>query len=105
MGLFANFDDLRIGMSLTITIQPIIRIEISHILHFFYWTVFSLLFWTLFDIIHSMNSPLYNDILDRFFYSKTISEYSLDAITRASEYFGNPHHSFKGIHIAGTNGK
>lgn len=47
----------------------------------------------------------YEDILSQFFKSETITDYSLDNIRRACEYFGNPQNSYKSIHIAGTNGK
>ena len=47
----------------------------------------------------------YPDILKKFFYSETTNDYTLEKITRACAYFGNPQNSFKSIHIAGTNGK
>jgi dihydrofolate synthase / folylpolyglutamate synthase len=47
----------------------------------------------------------YNDILEQFFHTEKITEYSLDNIRAACTYFGNPQESLKCIHIAGTNGK
>ncbi len=47
----------------------------------------------------------YEQILKTFFHSENTTKYSLENITRACEYFGNPQNSFKSIHIAGTNGK
>lgn len=47
----------------------------------------------------------YNSILEQFFRVEKITEYSLEKIRLACEYFGNPQESFKSIHIAGTNGK
>ncbi len=47
----------------------------------------------------------YQDILKKFFHSETTNDYTLEKITRACAYFGNPQNSFKSIHIAGTNGK
>ncbi len=51
-----------------------------------------------------MNST-YQDILKKFFHSETTNDYTLEKITRACAFFGNPQNSFKSIHIAGTNGK
>ncbi len=50
-------------------------------------------------------SKEYNLILEQFFHTEKITEYSLDNIRVACEYFGNPQNSFKSVHIAGTNGK
>ncbi len=47
----------------------------------------------------------YQLLLEKFFHSESIEEYSLEKMTLACEYFGNPQNSFKSIHIAGTNGK
>lgn len=47
----------------------------------------------------------YNSILEQFFHTEKITEYSLDKIRDACAYFGNPQDSFQSIHIAGTNGK
>jgi dihydrofolate synthase / folylpolyglutamate synthase len=47
----------------------------------------------------------YNSILEEFFHTEKITEYSLDKIRSACEYFGNPQDSFQSIHIAWTNGK
>jgi dihydrofolate synthase/folylpolyglutamate synthase len=47
----------------------------------------------------------YNSILEQFFHTEKITEYSLEKIREACEYFENPQNSFKSIHIAGTNGK
>lgn len=47
----------------------------------------------------------YNSILEQFFHTEIITEYSLDKIRAACEYFGNPQDSFSSVHIAGTNGK
>ena len=47
----------------------------------------------------------YNQILRQFFHTETITEYTLDPISLACEYFSHPHQAFKSIHIAGTNGK
>ncbi len=54
--------------------------------------------------IYTMNHT-YTDILARFFHSEVISNYSLDNIRRACEYFGNPQNQLNCIHIAWTNGK
>ncbi len=47
----------------------------------------------------------YNEIIEKFFLSEYIGEYSLSNIRKACEHFGNPQNQFKCIHIAGTNGK
>ncbi len=47
----------------------------------------------------------YSSILEQFFHTEKITEYSLDKIRDACEYFGNPQDTFKSIHIAWTNGK
>jgi len=47
----------------------------------------------------------YQEVLSQFFHTEKITDYSLDKIHSACEYFGNPQDSFKSIHIAGTNGK
>ena len=47
----------------------------------------------------------YLELLERFFKTEIIEDYSLAKIQQACEYFGNPQNSFKSIHIAGTNGK
>ncbi len=47
----------------------------------------------------------YQKILEKFFKTEIIEDYSLTKIQKACEYFGNPQNSFKSIHIAGTNGK
>lgn len=47
----------------------------------------------------------YNSILEQFFHTEKITEYSLEKIRQACEHFENPQNSFKSIHIAGTNGK
>lgn len=47
----------------------------------------------------------YNSILEQFFHTEKITDYSLDKIRDACAYFGNPQDSFQSIHIAGTNGK
>ena len=51
-----------------------------------------------------MNSN-YQEIVDKFYHTEIIEDYSLEKIARACEYFWNPEKSFKSIHIAGTNGK
>lgn len=51
-----------------------------------------------------MNST-YQNILKKFFHSETTNDYTLEKITHACAFFGNPQNSFKSIHIAGTNGK
>ncbi len=51
-----------------------------------------------------MNST-YQNILKQFFHSETTNDYTLEKITRACTFFGNPQDSFLSIHIAGTNGK
>ena len=56
------------------------------------------------SLTKTMNQK-YNSILEQFFHTEIITEYSLDKIRAACEYFGNPQDSFKSIHIAGTNGK
>ena len=48
---------------------------------------------------------IYTNILEKFFHSETTNDYTLEKITRACEYFGNPQDTFQSIHIAGTNGK
>lgn len=52
-----------------------------------------------------MYNQKYNSILEQFFHTEKITEYSFHKIREACEYFGNPQNSFKSIHIAGTNGK
>lgn len=47
----------------------------------------------------------YTELLDEFFKTEIIEEYSLSKIQKACEYFDNPQNSYKSIHIAGTNGK
>jgi len=47
----------------------------------------------------------YDSILEVFFHTEKITDYSLDKIRDACAYFGNPQDAFKSIHIAGTNGK
>ncbi len=47
----------------------------------------------------------YNSILEQFFHTEKITDYSLDKIRSACEYFGNPQDSFQSIHITWTNGK
>lgn len=47
----------------------------------------------------------YNSILKDFFHTEKITEYSLEKITLACNFFGDPQDSFRSIHIAGTNGK
>jgi dihydrofolate synthase/folylpolyglutamate synthase len=47
----------------------------------------------------------YSSILEQFFHTEKITDYSLDKIRSACEYFGNPQDTFKSIHIAWTNGK
>lgn len=47
----------------------------------------------------------YQDILKEFFHSETTNDYTLEKITRACAFFGDPQNSFQSIHIAGTNGK
>lgn len=47
----------------------------------------------------------YTELLERFFKTEIIEDYSLAKIQKACEYFGNPQDSYKSIHIAGTNGK
>jgi dihydrofolate synthase / folylpolyglutamate synthase len=47
----------------------------------------------------------YHSILEEFFHTEKITDYSLDKIRSACEYFGNPQDSFQSIHIAWTNGK
>jgi folylpolyglutamate synthase/dihydropteroate synthase len=42
----------------------------------------------------------YSSILEQFFHTEKITEYSLDKIRDACEYFGNPQDTFKSIHIA-----
>lgn len=52
-----------------------------------------------------MYNQKYNSILEQFFHTENIKDYSLQNIRQACEHFGNPQNSFKSIHIAGTNGK
>ncbi len=47
----------------------------------------------------------YTELLERFFKTELIEDYSLSKIQKACEYFDNPQNSYKSIHIAGTNGK
>jgi folylpolyglutamate synthase/dihydropteroate synthase len=47
----------------------------------------------------------YNSILEQFFHTEIITEYSLEKIRAACYHFGNPQDSLRSIHIAGTNGK
>ncbi len=47
----------------------------------------------------------YRELLEKFFKTEAIEEYSLTKIWKACEYFGNPQNNYKSIHIAGTNGK
>lgn len=47
----------------------------------------------------------YAELLEKFFKTEIIEDYSLTKIQKACEYFGNPQNSYKSIHIAGTNGK
>lgn len=47
----------------------------------------------------------YSEILEKFFQTEYIGEYSLTNIRKACEHFGNPQNEFKSIHIAWTNGK
>jgi dihydrofolate synthase/folylpolyglutamate synthase len=51
-----------------------------------------------------MNSE-YWELLEKFFKTEIIEDYSLKKIQKACEYFGNPQNIYKSIHIAGTNGK
>ena len=52
-----------------------------------------------------MNTNTYKKILEKFFRSEVLNDYTLEKIHRACEYFGHPEKSFRSIHIAGTNGK
>ncbi len=47
----------------------------------------------------------YQNILKKFFHSETTNDYTLEKITQACAFFGNPQDTFRSIHIAGTNGK
>lgn len=49
-----------------------------------------------------------NDILNKYLNNEKsgkVTSYTLDGITRLLEKLNNPHHKFKSLHIAGTNGK
>lgn len=47
----------------------------------------------------------YEELLEKFFKTEIIEDYSLTKIQKACEHYGNPQNGFKSIHIAGTNGK
>ena len=42
----------------------------------------------------------YNEIIEKFFQTEYIGEYSLVNIRKACEHFGNPQNQIKCIHIA-----
>jgi dihydrofolate synthase/folylpolyglutamate synthase len=47
----------------------------------------------------------FDDILEKFFHTETVHEYTLEKMQNACAFFGHPERHFKSIHIAGTNGK